>query len=87
MPKGSAACPTTKHMPYTTIALIICCAVLYYRIGEAEYGGGTLLTLVSITLWLMGIFLFGFGWLGNLLVQAGLYLALTVWNMQRAQRR
>ena len=74
-------------MPYTTIALIICCAVLFYRIGESEYGGGTLLALVSIILWLLGSYLLGFGWLGNLLVQAGLYLALTVWNMQRTQRR
>jgi hypothetical protein len=74
-------------MPYTTIALIICFAVLYYRIGEFEYGGGTLLALVSVTLWLLGSYLLGFGWLGNLLVQAGLYIALTVWNMQRAQRQ
>jgi hypothetical protein len=74
-------------MPYTTIFLIICCAVLFYRIGEAEYGGGTLLALVSVTLWLLGSYALGFGWLGNLLVQAGLLLALTFWNMQRAKRR
>jgi hypothetical protein len=74
-------------MPYTTIFLIICCAVLFYRIGESEYGGGTLLALVSVTLWLLGSYALGFGWLGNLLVQTGLFVALTIWNMQRAQRR
>jgi hypothetical protein len=74
-------------MPYTTILLIICCAVLFYRIGESEYGGGTLLALASVALWLLASYALGFGWLGNLLVQAGLLIALTIWNMQRAQRR
>jgi len=74
-------------MPYTTIFLIICCAVLFYRIGESEYGGGVLLALVSVMLWLLGSYALGFGWLGNLLLQAGLLLALTFWNMHRAQRR
>jgi len=74
-------------MPYTTLLLIICCAVLYYRIGESEYGGGAPLALASVGLWVLGSYALGFGWLANLLVQAGLYLALTLWNMQRAQRR
>jgi len=75
------------HMPYTTILLIICCAALFYRIGESDYNGGTLLALTSVALWLLGIYALGFGWLGNLLVQVGLLIALTIWNMQRAQRR
>ena len=74
-------------MPYTTILLIICCAVLFYRIGDFDYGGGTLLALVSVALWLLGSYALGFGWLGNLLVQGGLLIVLTLWNMQRAQRR
>ena len=74
-------------MPYTTILLITCCAVIYYRIGESEYGRGALLALVSVALWVFGSYALGFGWLGNLLVQVGLYFALTFWNIQRAKHR
>jgi hypothetical protein len=73
-------------MPYTTLLLILCCAIFYYRVGEFEYGGGGLLALVSVALWLLGSFALGFGALGNLLVQVGLFLALTVWNVRRAKR-
>lgn len=70
-------------MPYTTILLIICCAVFYYRVGEQEYSSGWLLGLISVALWAIGILLFSFGWLGNLLLQVGLFFALTCWNMMR----
>jgi len=74
-------------MPYTTILLIVCCGVFYYRVGESEYGSGGLLALASVALWAAGSFAFGFGWLGNLLVQVGLFFALTVWNMMRRQNK
>ena len=74
-------------MPYTTILLIICCAVFYYRIGEQEYGSGGVLALVSVVLWMTGQFALGFGWLANLLVQVGLFFALTFWNMSRRTRK
>ena len=70
-------------MPYTTLLLIICCAVFYYRVGEQEYGSGGLLALVSVVLWAIGILALGLGWLGNLLLQVGLFFALTLWNMRR----
>lgn len=74
-------------MPYTsillTLPLIICCAVFYYRVGEQEYGTGGLLALVSVALWMIGHFALGFGWLVNLLIQVGLFFALTFWNMSR----
>jgi hypothetical protein len=70
-------------MPYTTLLLIICCAVFYYRVGEAEYSSGGLLALASVALWGIGILVFKFGWLGNLLIQVGLFLALSFWNMRR----
>lgn len=73
-------------MPYTTLLLIICCAVFYYRVGEAEYGSGGLLALASAALWGIGILLFKFGWVGNLLIQVGLFLALSFWNMRRPPR-
>jgi hypothetical protein len=74
-------------MPYTTLLLIVCCAVFYYRVGESEHGSGGLLALVSGALWAIGIFALRFGWLGNLLIQAGLLLALTFWNMNRSERK
>ena len=70
-------------MPYTSLLLIICCAVFYYRLGEGEYGSGGLLALISVALWGLGVFLLKFGWLGNLLLQVGLFFALTLWNMMR----
>ena len=70
-------------MPYTTILLIVCCAVFYYRVGEQEYSSGGLLALISVVLWVVGILAFRFGWLGNLLLQVGLFFALTLWNMRR----
>jgi len=72
---------------YTTILLIICCAVFYYRLGEFEYGSGGLLALASVALWVIGIFAFRLGWIGNLLVQVGLFFGLTVWNMIRRERK
>jgi len=74
-------------MPYTTILLIVCCAVFYYRVGEFEYGSGGLLALLSVALWVIGSFALGFDWLGNLLIQAGLFLGLTIWNMARQKRK
>ncbi len=74
-------------MPYTTILLIVCCAVFYYRVGESEYGSGGLLALASVALWVVGSLALGFGALSNLLVQVGLYFALTVWNMMRRQNK
>ena len=73
----------TLNMPYTSLLLIICCAVFYYRLGESEYSGGGLLALISVALWMIGIFLFKFGWLGNLSLQVGLFFGLTLWNMMR----
>jgi hypothetical protein len=70
-------------MPYTSLLLIICCAVFYYRVGEQEYGAGELLALVSVALWGVGIFWFKFGLVGNLLLQVGLFLGLSLWNMRR----
>ncbi len=70
-------------MPYTSILLVICFAVFYYRVGEQEYGSGAWLALISVLLWAVGVFVFKFGWLGDILLQVALFLALSVWNMMR----
>ena len=78
---------TARNMPYTTILLIICCAVFYYRLGEFEYGSGALLAFASVALWVIGILAFRLGWLGNLALQVGLFFAVTVWNITRRERK
>ena len=74
-------------MPYTTLLLIICCVVFYYRLAEQEYSSGGLLALVSVALWAIGVLVLKFGWLGNLLLQVGLFFALTCRNMMRKPPR
>ena len=76
-----------NNMGYFPLLLVVCCAVFYYRVGEQEYGSGWALALASAALWLIGSFGLGLGWLGNLLVQVGLFFALTFWNMQRRDRK
>jgi hypothetical protein len=36
---------------------------------------------------LVGSYALGLGWLGNLLLQVGLFFALTFWNLSRRQRK
>ena len=43
--------------------------------------------LPIVALWVIGILAFRFGWIGNLLVQVGLFFALTVWNIMRRERK
>jgi hypothetical protein len=76
-----------RVMPYGSIIFPICCAVFYYRVGEAEYDGGWLLALVSVALWLVGSMVLGLGSLANLLLQVLPFVALTFWNMFRCRRK
>jgi hypothetical protein len=73
-------------MSYITIVLIVCCAVFYYRVGESDYDAGGLLASISVVLWLGGTFGLHLGWTGNLLLQVGLFFALTFWNMRSGKR-
>ena len=68
-------------MPYFTLFVVLCCAVFYYRLGEAEYDGGWLLASVSVVLWTMGLLVLHWGLLANLLLQAGIFVALWLWNV------
>ncbi len=68
------------------LVMIIACAVFYYRVGEYEYDSGWLLGAVSVTLWAVGLYLLGWGWPGNLLLQALLFVGLTLWNMAKDRR-
>jgi len=68
-------------MPYFTLLIVLCCAIFYYRLGEAEYGGGWLPAVVSVGLSALGLLVLGWGWRGNLLLQAGLFVAFWIWNV------
>lgn len=73
-------------MPYLTLLIALCFAIFYHRLGEAEYGGGWLLTLVSVVLSVVGLLVLHFGVPGNLLLQGGLFVALWIWNMRTPKR-
>jgi len=68
-------------MPYFSLLIVLCCAIFYYRVGEAEYSGGWLLALISVALSVVSLLLH-WGWLGVFFLQAGLFLGLSIWNMR-----
>jgi hypothetical protein len=65
------------------LLIAIACAVFYYRVGQWEYGRGFAVAGLSVALWLASVPLLGFGRVGALAVQAGLFAGLTVWNAKR----
>ena len=65
------------------LVVMLACAVFYYRLGEQEYSSGILLAAVSIVLWLGAGYFLGFGMLGSILVQVGLFFVLWLWNVLR----
>ena len=73
-------------MPYFSILIIICCAIFYHRLGEVEYNGGWLLALISVVLSLVSLFVLHWGSWGTLLLQAGLFVVLWLWNMRSSRR-
>jgi len=70
-------------IPGFELVIMLACFVFYYRLGESEYTSGILLGGLSIGLWLAGSHLLAFGWLGCILLQVGLFAALTLWNLVR----
>ena len=65
------------------LVAMLACAVFYYRLGEQEYSSGIWPAAVSIALWLGAGYFLGFGMLGSILVQVGLFVVLTLWNVVR----
>jgi len=65
------------------LLIALACGVFYYRVGQWEYGRGFTVAGLSVALWLLSVPLLGFGRVGALAVQAGLFGALTVWNATR----
>jgi hypothetical protein len=69
------------------LVAMLACAVFYYRLGAQEYSSGIWPAAVSVGLWLGARYFLGFGMLGCILVQVGLFGALWLWNVVRQQRR
>lgn len=66
------------------LVMMLACAAFYYRLGESEYSSGWVLGGASLGLWLAGMLLLGFGWVGCLLLQAALFAALALWRLVRS---
>jgi hypothetical protein len=70
-------------IPTFGLVMMAACAALFYHAGEEQFSSGIPLAAVSIGLWLAAAYFLGFGWLGCILVQVGLFAALTARNVMR----
>ncbi len=72
-------------IPGFGLLIMLGCAAFYYKVGEAEYSSGFLPAAVSILLWLGSAYFLHWEIPGCVLGQAGLFAALTAWNMLRSK--
>ena len=70
-------------VPGFGLVVMLACAIIYYKIGEVEFQSGFLPAGLSVLLWLAPAYFLHWGMLGCLLVQAGLFAALTAYNIIR----
>jgi len=59
------------------------CAVVYYRLGEIEYGRGFLLGAISVLVSCVTSLLLGWSGLASILAQMGIFVVMTIVNMLR----
>jgi hypothetical protein len=65
------------------LVIMAVCAAFFYHAGEEAFSTGLPLAAASIGLWFAVAYLLGFGWLGCILVQVGLFAALTARNVMK----
>jgi biotin transporter BioY len=70
-------------MPYLPILMIAVFAAFFYRAAEFENESRLLWCGLSIVISLTTMFYLGWGWLGVVLGQAGLFIGITVFRMVR----
>lgn len=69
------------------LVMMLACALLYYRIGELEYGKGFLLGAISLLIWIITRYVLFWRWIPCLGAQAGLFGILTIINYFRGSGR
>ena len=66
-----------------TLLVAVASGVLYYRIGQHEYGAGFTVAGLSVIVSVVTMLALGWGLVGSILAQVALFAALTVWNLYR----
>jgi len=62
---------------------MIACAVFFYRAGEFDGSSGLLWAVLSVAISVVAWRVFGWGILGVLIAQIGLFVGITVFRMLR----
>ncbi|MGA3283809.1 MAG: hypothetical protein ABSD57_05040 [Verrucomicrobiota bacterium] len=70
-------------MPYLAILMVVAFAVFFYRAAKIENESGLLWCGLSVVISIATLFFFGWGWLGTVLGQAGLFAGITLFRMTR----
>ena len=70
-------------IPSFGLLIMLGCFAFYYRVGLAEYSSGLPLAGISLLLWLGAAYCLRWGLARCLLLQAGIFVAMTIWNMIR----
>lgn len=65
------------------VLLIIAAAMLFYRIGDHDYGAGFLVAAISVAIGLVTLFVLGWGRFAFLGGQLLLFVGLTWYNLRR----
>lgn len=70
-------------MPYFAIFLIIAFAIFFHRAAEFEDESSLVWCGLSVSISLLTLFFFHWGWLGCLLGQAGLFVGIGIFRVMR----
>jgi len=73
-----------------SLIILICCAVIFYRIGESDYGRGGLVCILSIVVglvspYLIPHYLIPLPFVSLIIGQVLLFVALLVYNLIRKE--
>jgi FtsH-binding integral membrane protein len=73
-----------------SLIILICCAIIFYRIGESDYGRGGLVCILSIVVgfvspYLISHYLIPLPVVSLIIGQVLLFVALLVYNLTRKE--
>jgi hypothetical protein len=63
--------------------MMAACAIFFHRAAEFEHESSLMWTGLSVVISTVTLFVFHWGWVGYLLGQAGLLLAITIFRVLR----